>query len=106
MATMFTVQISGQVAVVTFTRPPQNWMSVAALTELIEVLTELSQRQDDVTLVILTGGVDGYFVAKKAVVEGLRLRFDDGLQLEKVLFDELNASPEAKARNIQFPRPA
>ena len=38
-------------------------MSVAALTELIEVLTELSQRQGEVTLVMLTGGVDGYFVA-------------------------------------------
>jgi len=52
----------GRVAVATFGRPPRNFMSFAAMTELEQVLLAL---QDDpsVRVVILTGGVPGYFVA-------------------------------------------
>jgi enoyl-CoA hydratase len=60
---MFQVSITERVGVVTFTRPPSNWMSVAALTELLGVLDDLGARPDDVTVVMLTGGIDGYFVA-------------------------------------------
>jgi enoyl-CoA hydratase len=52
----------GAVAVATFTRPPRNFMSFAAMGELGHVLDELAGR-DDVSVVALTGGVPGYFVA-------------------------------------------
>jgi enoyl-CoA hydratase len=50
------------IAVCTFTRPPRNFMSFAAMTELEGVLRSL---QDDasVHVVVLTGGVDDFFVA-------------------------------------------
>jgi enoyl-CoA hydratase/carnithine racemase len=49
-------------AVLTFARPPRNFMSFAAITELGERLRELGERTD-VSVVVLTGGVPGYFVA-------------------------------------------
>src|SRR5947209_19411517 len=49
-------------ALLTFTRPPRNFMSIAAITELGERLRELGDRSD-VSVVVLTGGVPGYFVA-------------------------------------------
>jgi enoyl-CoA hydratase len=49
--------------VLTFTRPPSNWMSIAAMTELADALDEIAERTSDVTVVVLTGGVDGYFIA-------------------------------------------
>lgn len=51
------------VAVLTFARPPHNWMNLASMTELAERLDDLAGRTDDVTVVMLTGGVDGYFIA-------------------------------------------
>ena len=47
----------------TFTRPPSNWISIAAMTELADALHEIAGRTSDVTVVVLTGGVDGYFIA-------------------------------------------
>jgi enoyl-CoA hydratase len=52
----------GRIAVLTFMRPPRNFMSFAAMGELEERLTELAD-DDSVSVVVLTGGVDGYFVA-------------------------------------------
>jgi enoyl-CoA hydratase/carnithine racemase len=50
------------IAVLTYARPPRNFMSFAAITELGEWLRELGERTD-VSVVVLTGGVPGYFVA-------------------------------------------
>src|SRR5439155_17116598 len=50
------------IAILTFTRPPRNFMSVAAITELGDRLRELGARAD-VSVVVLTGGLPGYFVA-------------------------------------------
>src|SRR5436309_9944704 len=50
------------IAVLTFSRPPRNFMSFAAITELGERLRELGTRAD-VSVVVLTGGLPGYFVA-------------------------------------------
>jgi enoyl-CoA hydratase/carnithine racemase len=50
------------IAVLTFARPPRNFMSFAAITELGERLRELGERTD-VSVVVLTGGLPGYFVA-------------------------------------------
>jgi enoyl-CoA hydratase len=52
----------GAVAVATFVRPPRNFMSFAAMGELGALLGELAER-DDISVVVLTGGVPGYFVA-------------------------------------------
>lgn len=50
------------VAVLTFTRPPANWMNLASMTELAALLEELAA-DESATVVMLTGGVDGYFIA-------------------------------------------
>src|SRR5213593_2537944 len=50
------------IAVLTFSRPPRNFMSFAAITELGERLRELGERSD-VSVVVITGGLPGYFVA-------------------------------------------
>ena len=58
----WSVERHDRIAVATFTRPPRNFMSFAAMGELENTLTELAQDQS-VTVVVLTGGVAGYFVA-------------------------------------------
>jgi enoyl-CoA hydratase len=52
----------GPVALATFTRPPRNLMSMAAMGEL-EALAGTVATDPDVAVLVLTGGVDGYFVA-------------------------------------------
>ena len=59
---LWSVEHRGPVAVATFNRPPRNFMSFVAMGELRAVLEVLAVR-DDVTVVILTGGVPGYFIA-------------------------------------------
>jgi enoyl-CoA hydratase len=59
---VWAVQQHGAVAVATFARPPRNFMSFAAMGELGETLEQLAGR-DDVSVVVLTGGLPGYFVA-------------------------------------------
>ncbi len=51
-----------RIAIATFTRPPRNFMSVAAMTELVALLESVAE-DEAVSVVVLTGGVDGYFVA-------------------------------------------
>jgi len=63
MGRWWTLEIADKVAMLTFTRPPRNWMSLAAMTELADQLTELEGLTDDAAVVVLTGGVDGYFIA-------------------------------------------
>src|SRR5437763_9363233 len=58
----WSVERRDKVAVCTFTRPPRNFMSMAAMTELEGVLKELAE-DETISVVVLTGGVDGYFVA-------------------------------------------
>ena len=60
---------SDGVAVATFRRPPRNLMSMAAMTELEALLTEVAE-DDAIAVLVLTGGVPGFFVAH-ADVEGL-----------------------------------
>ena len=47
----------------TFTRPPRNWMNLLSMTELLGHLERLATEGDEVTVVMLTGGVDAYFIA-------------------------------------------
>jgi enoyl-CoA hydratase/carnithine racemase len=53
----------GKIAVLTFARPPHNWMNLLSMTELVGHLERLATQSDEVTVVMLTGGVDGYFIA-------------------------------------------
>lgn len=50
------------VVVLTFTRPPNNQMSIAAMTELEPILEALAEERG-VKVIMLTGGIDGFFVA-------------------------------------------
>jgi enoyl-CoA hydratase/carnithine racemase len=60
--TYFTVEHRDSIALVTFRRPPRNLMSMAAMTELEGVLSGLAT-DDSVNVVVITGGVPGYFIA-------------------------------------------
>ncbi|MGH2759602.1 MAG: enoyl-CoA hydratase/isomerase family protein [Actinomycetota bacterium] len=62
MSVWWNVERRDRIAVCTFTRPPRNFMSFAAMTELEKTLDELAA-DESVSIVVLTGGVDGYFVA-------------------------------------------
>src|SRR5262245_13141778 len=60
--TFWTVERRGDVALATFTRPPRNLMSMAAMGELEQLAGEIAA-EPDIAVLVLTGGVDGYFVA-------------------------------------------
>ena len=57
----WTLTRRGATALATFNRPPRNFMSFAAMGELESVLTMASD--ESVNVLVLTGGVPGYFVA-------------------------------------------
>lgn len=58
----WTLTEDDSIAVLTFTRPPRNFMTFAAIAELGDRLRELGERSD-VSVVVLTGGLPEYFVA-------------------------------------------
>lgn len=68
----FTVSHHGAVAVATFRRPPRNLMSMQAMTELEGVVDEIAT-DDSVTVLVITGGVEGYFVAHADLDDLMRL---------------------------------
>ena len=51
------------VAVLTFRRPPSNWMDLVSMGELADHLAALAEESATVRVVMLTGGLDGYFIA-------------------------------------------
>jgi enoyl-CoA hydratase/carnithine racemase len=59
----WTLAAHNKVAVLTFTRPPRNLMDMVSMTELVAHLEDIAARTDEFTVVMLTGGVDGYFIA-------------------------------------------
>jgi enoyl-CoA hydratase len=60
--TYWTLERFDAVGVATFTRPPRNLMSMAAMTELEQLVSEVAA-DADIRVLVLTGGVPGYFVA-------------------------------------------
>jgi enoyl-CoA hydratase len=60
--THWTIEQDGAVAVATFSRPPRNLMSMAAMSELEALLTEVAD-DESITVLVLTGGIPGFFVA-------------------------------------------
>lgn len=59
----WSLEVVDGIAICTFTRPPANWMDNPSMGHLAELLVEIADRGDDVRVVMLIGGVDGYFVA-------------------------------------------
>jgi len=58
----WTLHQDGNVAVVTFLRPPRNFMSFKALGDLAGLLAPLAER-DDISVILLQSALPGYFVA-------------------------------------------
>ena len=58
----WTTELHGPVALLMFTRPPQNLVNFAAMIELGDTLEDLAAKTDRVKIVMLTGGVDGVFI--------------------------------------------
>jgi enoyl-CoA hydratase/carnithine racemase len=58
----WTLERQGAVGLATFTRPPRNLMSMAAMGELEQLATDVAA-DPEIAVLVLTGGVDGYFVA-------------------------------------------
>lgn len=59
----WTLRSVDRVAVLTFTRPPSNYFDFASMEELGDQLEALAERSAEFSVVMLTGGVDGYFIA-------------------------------------------
>lgn len=55
--------VRDRVAVLTFTRPPKNYLDFGSIAELGSLLESLAKQSTDVSVVMLTGGVDGFFIA-------------------------------------------
>ena len=72
MSDVWTLTRRDAVALVTFTRPPRNFLGFAELEELAALLRPLGDR-DDVSVVVLTGGLEGYFVAHADLEDLARL---------------------------------
>ncbi|WP_406304507.1 enoyl-CoA hydratase/isomerase family protein [Streptomyces sp. NBC_00885] len=58
----WSVEHHGGVAKLTFTRPPRNFIDFASMADLGDLLEQLAQQTDQVKVVMLTGGIDDYFV--------------------------------------------
>jgi enoyl-CoA hydratase len=58
----WTTEVHGSVALLTFTRPPQNLVNFASMIELGDLLDDLAANTSQVKVVMLTGGVDGVFI--------------------------------------------
>lgn len=63
MSRFWSLEQRGAVGMLTFCRPPSNWMSTAAMTELQLELEALADAWPEVAVVVLIGGIDGYFIA-------------------------------------------
>jgi enoyl-CoA hydratase/carnithine racemase len=69
---LWTERIDGAVAWLTFTNPPRNLMPMAGTTELAGHLERLGA-DGSISVIVLTGGVDGYFVAHADTADLARL---------------------------------
>lgn len=78
-ASSWTLERRGAVAVATFRRPPRNLMSMAAMTEL-EGLVERVAGDASVSVLVLTGGVPGFFVAHADTEDLARLGRGEGVE--------------------------
>ncbi len=89
----------GEIAIATFTRPPRNLMNFSAMSQM-ERLVEAVAIDDSINLLILTGGVSGYFVGHADVADLTRLTSRE--QLEDV---DTAVWPRTFARLRSMPQP-
>lgn len=68
----FEVTTEGGLAVITYRRPPINMLSFQALEQLERLLLFLKD-QDELSVVVLTGGIKGYFAAHADVDDVMRM---------------------------------
>lgn len=68
----FHTDIQGPLAVITYTRPPVNMLSFTALGQLEEMLIGLSRRED-LSVIVLTGGIKGFFAAHADTEDVMRM---------------------------------
>ena len=59
----WTLEHHDGVAVLTFRRAPANWMDLVSMGELADHLAAIAEQTEAVRVVMLTGGLDGYFIA-------------------------------------------
>ncbi|MET9325030.1 enoyl-CoA hydratase/isomerase family protein [Streptomyces sp. NPDC003038] len=74
----WSVELCGRVAMMTFARPPRNFLDFTTMADLGDLLADLASKSDEVKVVMLTGGVDDHFVAdgdladrRRAVQDGV-----------------------------------
>jgi hypothetical protein len=70
------------------------------------VLESLARTPDDATVVMLAGGVDGYFVAHADFDDLTAWAGGDTPPGDPNAWEKATESPAARQRNSQFPRPA
>ena len=63
MADTWTETRHRKIAVLAFARPLHNCMNLLSMTEWVGHLERLAAQSDEVRVLMLTGGVDGYFIA-------------------------------------------
>lgn len=88
-----------KISVLTFARPPKNWMNLQSMTELVGHLERLATQSDEVTVVMLTGGVDGYFIAHADLDDLARLSKGESVE------GDLGAWTKALALLESMPQP-
>jgi enoyl-CoA hydratase len=75
----WTLSRRDSIALATFTRPPRNLMSMAAMSELEQLAGEVAA-DPDIAVLVVTGGVDGYFVAHADLDDLTRLGKGDHVE--------------------------
>jgi enoyl-CoA hydratase len=58
----WTIDQHGPVALLTYSRPPGNFVDPASLFELRDIFEKFAEDIDRVKVVVLTGGLDGFFI--------------------------------------------
>lgn len=68
----FHVKIANKLAFITFVRPPMNMISLNALGQRETILNKLALMKD-ISVIVITGGVEGYFIAHADVEDVMRM---------------------------------
>ncbi|MET8832118.1 enoyl-CoA hydratase/isomerase family protein [Streptomyces sp. NPDC004610] len=58
----WTLEHRGPIALLTFRRPPEHHHTPESLAELVALCDGLAERTDQVKVIVITGGDDGYFI--------------------------------------------
>lgn len=86
----FELALEGRLAVVTYRRPPINMLSFRALGQLEELLLGLKGREG-LSVVVLTGGIEGYFAAHADTDDVMRMERGEPPLGDPDAWDRVNA---------------